>query len=726
MNAGRYGEAIDLLNRFISANPQNSTGYNLRGICYEHRKEYEKSIYDFSSALKLDSRNKEYAENLERNVKNWETLLYNHIVGYKREIAINSNNPYNYLQIGKSYKNLGEWQIAEDWYDEYLKREEPSADELIRYSEILAKNNHISKGEPLLKKFAEKYPDDHRIWSRYGYFMMWLGKKKISIKAFETALELRPFFKEALDGYDLVRGKGYVYTVNDTTSRYNYGLPVWKPKWDYPIDKYYRKLKKNPADDRTRYLLIYELMGNNRYKEARDHLKILSKTQSKQEEYKQLKKEFEKDKNAYYSVEVDKLKSKYESNPDDKKTLLQLANAYSNKVDDENALVLLDEYLQTHPEDSDVRYQYALISSWNKNLVSAYRESEKLIAKSPNKLEYQLLNSKLAVWLNTDLDKAQRQLENILSVEPNNFEALTTVAQLQIQKNNFSSAEKYINQVGTLKPDNEYYLELQQSLDVKKKLNEDAEKYSLLERARESAFYKECDDAIDYYKKYLTELAADKNVLLELADAYLCKKDFASAINIYDDLLLDHPDDYDLLKQRAKIFYWNGNYVSAMKEFKKLNYSYPDDAEIKLFLGDSYFSLKEYELARATYSEMLDISPSSFIVNERLSWIGGTSRRSKFPTHMMLVPEANYFTDNIDFLYSTYGLRFDFGITDYISLGVSGYGGVLGSDSLTNDISFFKGSIASRFSKLVSASAAFGSTFFPNSQNTFLAELSED
>lgn len=123
----------------------------------------------------------------------------------------------NYLEIGKSYKNLGNWDEAESWYDKYLKLEEASSDEIIRYTEILAKNNHISKGEPILKRYCEKYPDDQRLWSRYGYFSMWLGKTQTAIKAFQNALELKPYFKEALDGLDLARGKGYVYTVNDTT-----------------------------------------------------------------------------------------------------------------------------------------------------------------------------------------------------------------------------------------------------------------------------------------------------------------------------------------------------------------------------------------------------------------------------------------------------------------------------------------------------------------------------
>ncbi len=272
MKYGRYGEAIDLLNRFISAEPQNPEGYNLRGVCYELRKRYEMAVYDFRSALKLNPKNIKYNSNLQRAIDAWNALLLNNIIGYKREIAINPATPINYLEIGKCCKNLGEWKKAEDWYDEYLKREEASADEIIRYSEILAKNNHISKGEPILKRFTENYPDDHRLWSRYGYFTMWLGKKQIALKAFETALELRPYFKEALDGYDLVRGKGYIYTVNDTTSRFNYGLPIKKKYKEYPIDKYYRILKSNPEDFKTRYLLISELLKNNRHQEGFDQI----------------------------------------------------------------------------------------------------------------------------------------------------------------------------------------------------------------------------------------------------------------------------------------------------------------------------------------------------------------------------------------------------------------------------------------------------------------------
>ena len=40
INSGRYGEAIDILNKYVSANPNSADGFNLRGMCYEKRGNY--------------------------------------------------------------------------------------------------------------------------------------------------------------------------------------------------------------------------------------------------------------------------------------------------------------------------------------------------------------------------------------------------------------------------------------------------------------------------------------------------------------------------------------------------------------------------------------------------------------------------------------------------------------------------------------------------------------
>ncbi|MDZ7623353.1 MAG: tetratricopeptide repeat protein [Ignavibacteriaceae bacterium] len=723
MSAGKFGEAINLLNRFISANPQDAQGYNLRGLCYENRKDYEKSVYDFRSAVKLDQKNKTYNENLERVVKSWETLLYNQIVGFKRELKINPDKSVNYLEVGKCYKNLGNWLEAENWYDEYIKRDILSADELIRYTEILAKNNHISKGEPLLKSYTEKYPNDHRLWSRYGYFTMWLGKKEIAIKAFEKALELRPYFKEALDGYDLVRGKGYVYTVNDTTSRFNYGLPVSTGKGEYPIDKYYRVLSKNPNNNDTRILLINELIKNKRFAEADEQIKILSNSEASSNVVIELEKSLELNKNQYYDKRISELQQKLSVNPNDKKNNLELAQILAEKKEYDSSQVVLSNLLKEYPSDEEVLYKYTLVCLASGDLNTAYENAEILINKNPDNKNYQLLFGQILTWSDKDPETAKFYLEKVLSKEPSNYSALSTLALLLIQNNELADAEQYLGKLSQLNSKDPEYLKLTYMLEAQKKMNQDAELYRIAESAREHLLNKNCDEAIKLFNLYLSDANANPEVRKELAHAYLCKDDFKNAISVYDRILLESPDDYLIAKERAKLFLWNKNYSIALDEFIKLNKINPDDAEVKLLLGDSYTGVRDFNSAKEIYEELLAISPSSSMLQQRLSWIEGPSYQDGFPVYTMLTPDFNYFTDNFGFLYSTYGLRLDLGITNFLTIGASGYGGFLGSDSLTNNISIYKGSIIGRFSQTVYASASLGSTIFPDDENQFLAEV---
>ena len=54
ISEGRYGEAIDVLNKYVSANPNSADGFNLRGICYEKRGNYEYAVYDFNIGSTLE------------------------------------------------------------------------------------------------------------------------------------------------------------------------------------------------------------------------------------------------------------------------------------------------------------------------------------------------------------------------------------------------------------------------------------------------------------------------------------------------------------------------------------------------------------------------------------------------------------------------------------------------------------------------------------------------
>lgn len=209
LNNGNYNEAIDILNKAIAQNPSISLGYKLRGDCFAKIKQYPNSRLDYRRAVSLENKNSskrsEYEEALHELLKGWYKKLDQKIENYKKEIAVDKEKSSNYLEVAKCYREMEEWKRAEKWYDEFLSKEENIiADEILRYSSVIAKNGSIIKGEKILKRFAEQFPLDWRLWSRYGYFAMWLGKNDSAKTAFEAALKYKPNFKEAQDGLYMV------------------------------------------------------------------------------------------------------------------------------------------------------------------------------------------------------------------------------------------------------------------------------------------------------------------------------------------------------------------------------------------------------------------------------------------------------------------------------------------------------------------------------------------
>ena len=723
MNSGRYGEAIDVLNKFVSASPNSAEGFNLRGTCYEKRGNYEYAVYDYRTAKKIKPNDDEISSNLNRATSDWYKILYNKIEGHKREIAINPNTAKNYLEIGKCYKNLGNWNEAEIWYDIYLEKENASSDEIIRYSEILAKNNHISKGEPILKSYTEQFSDDHRLWSRYGYFVLWLGKNKIAIDAFTKALEIRPYFKEALDGLDLARGKGYVYSINDTTTRFNYGISPTAV--EYAIDKFYRLLKNSPGDYETRYKLIDELIIANRYEEAFEQLKILSPNHSEEVRFKDLWFKVTTLRKSYYADRINFYEDQLSKDPTNKKALLELAKYYSHNNDYDLAANLYKSYLLNYPNDNEVKFNLAQILMWQNNLCEAAEIANNLAQSLPEKIEYLLLAAKINFWLEKDFTYTQSLYEKVLVKDPKNTEAMFGLTNLYIRDKNITGAEKLVHEISIIdSTSNDFYL-LNNNLNSIKNQKKIDELNLVLDEARNFSVRKDYYYSIKSFNKYLASDPNNKSVKLELANVYLASLDFNSAIMIYDDLL-KFGSDYDIEKQRAKVYLWKSDSLIALKEFIQLNKKNPNDIETKLYLGDAYLQSGQIQNARIIYEDLLIKSPGSHILKTRLGWLGGSEKFSfdRFPTYIQLIPRALYFTDNTDFSYSNFGLGFDLVITNFLAFGFSGSRGKLSSESENLRFTQIKGTAYVKFSDIFSGSAGFGQTFFVNDIKENIVEFS--
>ncbi len=621
MAAGQYGEAIDQFNKFISARPRLSEGYHLRALCYEKRLEYQYAVLDLRRALRLPPENPQIKIDLDRVIGVWHKQLYQKIDGHKRDIAIDPNKASNYLEIGKSYRWLEEWKDAEIWYDEYLKRDDnASPDEIIRYTEILAKTGSVIKGERVLKKFVDRYPDDWRLWSRYGYFTMWLGKNKNAENAFLKALSFKPFFKEAEDGLDLARKEGYL-------TQYP-GKAFEKVGDEYPIDRFYRLLKATPDNDSMRFALVNELVKVNRYDEEYHQLQILQPKHSEEDNFKLVFKTVSTYRDSVYNSSVATYSEQLKNNPSDKTVVMKLAETYGNQFYYDNALEVLDEYLKEVPDnqDLDARFMFARYAAWNYEWEKAIAQLTKLIELDPNNLDYKLLRGQIGVWTVNDMKLAEDYLLEVLNAEPQNLDALLSLINLYTWEKDFDTAKKYLTIAQQAYPGHSEVENITSIYDLRYQANEELKIFAIRGEAGTLTLNGNCVDALAKYDEYLQKrksLTVEEKV--EYADIANCAKDYSKAINLYSQVLQDGYD-YKVALLRAQAYFMSGDTATARFELEKLRDVDPNDDQAQLFLADTYALTRHMDEAEKIYRAQKEKAPDDVTKNEidlKLLFLGG-------------------------------------------------------------------------------------------------------
>ncbi|MCX7875342.1 MAG: tetratricopeptide repeat protein [Melioribacteraceae bacterium] len=621
MQEGRLGEAIDQLNKYIAGNPRSPDGYHLRGLCQEQRSQYQNSVLDLRRAYRLDPSNQKIKEDLNRVTTTWHKLLYQKIEGHKRDIAKDPKYAFSYLEIGKSYRWLEEWNLAEQWYDEYLKRDDnASPDEIIRYTEILAKTRSIVKGEKILKKYTDRYPEDWRLWSRYGYFTLWLGKNKIAENAFENSLKFKPFFKEAEDGLDLARKQGYM-TVDMGRD--------YSRVQEYAIDRFFKILQQNPDDDETRFNLVEELISNNRYEEAFQQIQILQTKYSNEERFKTLFQSVKTYRDSLYNENIAKYTERLKENPFDKEAVMKVADSYGNLFYYDNAIEILNEYLQNVEEDKDldVRFLLAKYKAWNFDFEEATQIMEKILQYEPNNLDYQLLRGQLAVWTLNDLDLGETYLKNVLANNEYNIDALLSMVNLYTWKKDFPTAKIYLDRLKDKYPNNPEVINIENIYELRYQANEEAKIFEIRGEAGRLSMNGDCQGALEKYDEYFSKR---KNLTneekFEYADIATCAKNYQKAIDLYNEILKEE-FIFKAALLKAQNLFSIGDTSEAKTELEKLAKLNPDDIQTKMLLADTYTATKNFTTAEKLYRELLNESTSVYSKNDvyqKMIFLGGS------------------------------------------------------------------------------------------------------
>ena len=670
MDAGRYGEAISLWNNFITQQPQNPEGYFYRGEAYEHRGQFEDARVNYERAIKLDYNNTkpEYRTIYNNMIASWYSQLRRQISGYRREIAIDSSKSENYLAIGKNYRLMREWEDAELWYKKYIAREgKISADELIRFSHILEANKKIRESQTILKEYLDYYPTDWRLYSRYGYMSLWLGENKKAADAFEKALEIKPYFKEAEEGLERARREGIVETT----------LQPSRIK-ESPIDRYYRILRSKPDNVEMRYKLLDELMKAKRWEEAVGQLELLSRTEYNKDRYLEKSEIVYSTREEEYRAKIDEAMAILEEEPLNKDAIKQAASYHEYLQEYDEAYGILEYYFEEAPNDRDesLRFQYAKIAAWSGNFANAKIILDSLLIAKPKNLDYQLFRSQVSVWTNTDLDRAGVYLNNVISARPNDIDVIITMGSYLVNVKKFDEAQKYADRAAAIDASNLDLIQLQSNIDFQKMRAEEERLFLILEKGRKLVQHDSCKEALAYYESYLDQAEPNNLIVKEYGDIQFCAKNYKKALGIYDDLL-EEGYNYDIALQRAKLFFAMNDSTGAVTAFERVVSNSPKGFEGNLFLADAYAKVKRNDDAINILDtlETWDLdSVQTSLVEQRMKWIPASGLKGiieRFPTFISFAPSGTFYSDNLTFRYQNFGGRFDFGLTPYITLGIS-------------------------------------------------------
>lgn len=598
MKEGKFSEAIDQLNKYVEANPREADGYYKRGLCYEQKPEYQYSVLDLRRAVRLDPKNSEIKKDLDRVIGIWRKQLYQKIDSHTQEITKDPNNALNYLEIGKSYRLLEEWRKAEIWYDKYLQRDDSvSLDEIISYTEILVKTGSIIKGEIILKKYINSYPDNWKIWSRYGYFTLWLGKYKIAEDAFKTSLELKPFFKEAQDGLDLVKNKSYLTQENPPT--------IEQAENQNPIDKFYRLLNEYPENDTIRFNLINELIAKNRYEEAYQQLQYLQPKHNDEDQFKQIWKNVTDYRDTTFNNNVERYTAEIKENPSDKEAVMKLAESYANLFYYDSAIEVLNEYLQDIPEDQDLdaRFKYAQYSAWNYEWGKAIVQVDKLLTLDPNNLDYQLLRGQIGVWTVQDLDLAEKYLLNVQEVRPQDLGLLLSLSSLYSWKDNLKEAKKYLDMAEQISPNSPEVIKAQSNYEIHLDSNDGQKIFVIRDQAVKLSEEGKCEEALRKYDEFRSKRRVlTRDEMLEYAAIASCAQEYTFAIEYYDKVLSDRYDSKIAL-YRVKNYYLNHDTTKALRELENISKLNTEDDDTRLILADTYILTNQLEKSETIYRE---------------------------------------------------------------------------------------------------------------------------
>lgn len=205
MKVEKYNEAIDAFKQSLGKDAfENSIGLNFIGHCYIIENRNEEALKYFKKAIEG---NPDYADGWLGSAIAYSnlTLFEESLLCVEKAMKIAPNNMYYKYFYGDTVFNMGDFERAEQIYQEVFESDAITSGLVIDYAESLIVNEKTDKAQQALVDGIQKFPDEPLLYYRYAALMLQMGLEIDAESILMIALDLAPeksqelfkFFPEA-------------------------------------------------------------------------------------------------------------------------------------------------------------------------------------------------------------------------------------------------------------------------------------------------------------------------------------------------------------------------------------------------------------------------------------------------------------------------------------------------------------------------------------------------
>jgi len=347
------------------------------------------------------------------------------------------------------------------------------------------------------------------------------------------------------------------------------------------------------------------------------------------------------------------------------------------------AQTMVEAMLKADPKDPEaiaIRAHLWLLGGKPENLNAALADLQSVVSKLPENfvLRFDLGN---ALMIRGDLDAAKVQLLEVLKLKPDFFPARNALAQLSLQKQDWTTALQLSGEVLGQAPNNlfgrlvrSHALMAQNNRpQAKALLQETIQMYPKSKDARYQlgfAYFMEKDykNAEENFRAvYFTE-PPDLRGLMGLIETHMAQQHYDVAAKLVDAEIVRYPKALAFQVARGTVAIRAGQYDTAIEMFRKVSQVQSDQPDLYMRLAEAQKLKGDFQGALDSWKKASDLAPANVtpLINRAMTLDGMkrlTEARPLYDQVLRIQPDNPLALNNLAYLLAEEGNELDAALT---------------------------------------------------------------